>query len=193
MTQMVDRSLGPKAVSFSGTRQMRRRWSHSLEAVRTSASDKMTVNLSAPAEEWTQPPHPFPEAAVDMKWDNALNVPGGAPSSEQALVSVSHHHHLPCEEAPTTPPCSPSDSGSRKYPLPAVHAFLSAYPSCKSAVPSLLAPGTGFIEDNFFQGPGWGTIHTYYLHAHLLLCGLIPNGPLTSGPGVGDPWGKWFI
>ena len=61
--------------------------------------------------------------------------------------------------------------------------------------PSFLTPGTGFMKDNFFHGPGcreWGFRMTqvHYIQAHLQLCGLGPNrpGPVpVHCPDVGDP------
>ena len=57
--------------------------------------------------------------------------------------------------------------------------------------PIFLAPGTGFVEDNFSTdqagGNGFRTIQAYYIQVHLLLCGLVPNrhgtGPQPGGQG----------
>ena len=60
--------------------------------------------------------------------------------------------------------------------------------------PTFLAPGTGFMEDNFSMnreaGDGLGMIQVYDIQAHLLLCGPVPNRHgLVPGHclEVGDP------
>lgn len=58
-----------------------------------------------------------------------------------------------------------------------------------------LAPGAGFIENNFSRDgsrgvDGFRMIQTHYSQAHLLLCNQVANRPepvLVCGPEVGDP------
>ena len=60
--------------------------------------------------------------------------------------------------------------------------------------PAFLAPGTGFVEDNFSMevgaGGGFQMIQAHSSQAHLLLCGPVPNRHRlvpVHGPEVGDP------
>ena len=83
------------------------------------------------------------------------------------------------------------------------HSWLtcSAQQASRAAVPTILSPGTGFVEDNFSTdrwrgvgGNGSGSnvsdgerqMKLCSLAAHLLLCGLFLAG---CGP-VGDPYSR---
>ena len=66
--------------------------------------------------------------------------------------------------------------------------------SYNATVPNLLAPGTGFTEDNFSMDLGVGDdfrmIQVHYIQAHLLLYSLVSNrsGPIpVHSLEVGDP------
>lgn len=52
----------------------------------------------------------------------------------------------------------------------------------RTAVPNFLAPGTGFVEDNYSTDQGWGNGFgfTCLPSVYLQLCGLVPNRPWTS-------------
>lgn len=68
----------------------------------------------------------------------------------------------------------------------------------RSAVPNILAPGAGFVEDDFStdgvrRGDGLGMVQMHYMQAHLLLCDPMPNRPSLVPAGsldVGDHYSK---
>ena len=80
------------------------------------------------------------------------------------------------------------------YSLTLWKVFFALIYTLEQRSPAFLAPGTGFVEDNFSMevgaGGGFQMIQAHYSQAHLLLCGPVPNRPgpvLVLGRRLGTP------
>ena len=88
-----------------------------------------------------------------------------------------------------------------------IHTYHIFFCHIKEWSPTLLAPGTGFVEDNFSTEKGGGDgsgnnagdgsrsnasdgerqMKFCSPAAHLLLCSSVPNRPRTVAPALGTP------